>query len=47
VQEKDKGGARKAYAAPRLKEFGRIAELTATLDNMGMMDGGAMPTNRT
>jgi hypothetical protein len=44
----DADAPRRRYAAPELKEFGRIAELTLALDNMGAMDGGtAMGLMRT
>jgi hypothetical protein len=38
-------GEKASYAKPELREYGKIAELTASLGTSAMPDGGAAPNN--
>ncbi|MGH8221652.1 MAG: hypothetical protein ACREQZ_01635 [Woeseiaceae bacterium] len=42
----DSGTPRKPYGKPELKEFGTIAELTATIGNMALADAGIPPNQK-
>jgi hypothetical protein len=38
-------GKKALYVKPELREYGKIAELTASLGSSAMPDGGAAPNN--
>lgn len=38
---------RKVYRTPEFRLYGNISEITRTVDNMGMMDGGSGMMDKT